>query len=414
MRRPLLRSTLVALLFAPAAAPAFDAVDTIVWPSSGRFPAYPPEESRPYEVFVEGGLMHDTNILRRNADAERENVFRFGAGGRLEQRIVGRQRIRLDARGDQYLFDRFSDLNHFAYAGSATWLWELGNDLSGTLGYARAQRLAALTEVQRAVRRMVTTDDVFGSAAYRLGPNTRLRTLATYARGVRAAPGEDRVAAAGRSITFGADYVTPLGNALGIEHRQSRGDAPVSPVIDVNGEFVGNDYRERETALVATYTSSATLRFTGRLGRTKRTYTDLDTGFEGTTYRAGVEWLPGVKTILGLELYREPRAIIDLAASHVLIRGVAFGPLWAPTAKLSFTGRLINEQRSFVAADNTTGAAAGTLLEETVRGFRLGVGWEPQRLFQVGLGFDRGSRQSNTDGREYAYTAVSINGRLIW
>lgn len=413
MRRPLARTIGLALFFAPAAALPFAAVDTIAWPSSGRFPAYPPEEIRPYEVFVEGGLMHDTNILRRNAGAARENVFRFGAGGRYEQRIVGRQRVRLEARGDQYRFDRFSNLNHFAYAANATSLWELGNDLAGTLGYSRAQRLVDLSQVQRAVRRMVTTDDIFGSAAYRLGPNTRLRTLGLYSRGVRATPGEDRVTFGARSITFGADYVTPLGNALGVEHRQTRGDAPVSRTIDVSGEFINNDYRERETALVATYTSSATLRFTGRLGRTKRAYTDLTTGFEGTTYRAGVEWLPGVKTILAFEVYREPRAIIDLAASHVVIRGIAFGPTWAPTAKLSFTGRLINERRAFVAADNTI-APAGTLLDETVRGVRLGIGWEPQRLVQVGLGLDRGNRESNTLGRNYNYTATSINARVIW
>ena len=413
MRRPYLLAVRIALLLAPSTALAFETIDTMVWPSSGRFPAYPAEEVRPRELYVQGGLMHDTNIVRRNAGAESDNIFRFGAGGRVEQRVVGRQSVRLEARGDQYVFDRFTDLNHFAYAGAATWLWEVGNDLSGTLGYARTHRLASLTEVQRAVKRMVTTDDVFGTAAYRLGPNVRIRGLGLYARGVRDTPGEDRTSFGGRTFTGGIDYVTPLGNAIGVEHRRSQGDAPVSPTIDTSGQFIGNDYKETETALVTTYTSSALLRFTGRIGHTRRTYTDLPTGFSGTTYRAGAEWLPGVKTILGVEVYREPRAIIDLAASHVLLRGVAFGPMWAPTAKLALSLRMINEHREFVAADNSV-APAGTLLDETVRLFRFGIGWEPARLFQVGLALDRGNRESNTLGRNYTYTATMINGRIIW
>ena len=89
MRRPYLILSATALLLAPLAAQAFETVDTMIYPSAGRFPAYPPEEIRPREVYIQGGLMHDTNILRRSTGAEYDDVSRFGGGGRLEQRIVG-------------------------------------------------------------------------------------------------------------------------------------------------------------------------------------------------------------------------------------------------------------------------------------------------------------------------------------
>ena len=91
MRRPYLILSATALLLAPLAAQAFETVDTMPYASGGRFPAYAPDEIRPYEVFIEGGLMYDSNILRRNAGAERELVQRYGAGGRIDQRIWGRQ-----------------------------------------------------------------------------------------------------------------------------------------------------------------------------------------------------------------------------------------------------------------------------------------------------------------------------------
>ncbi|MEA3194471.1 MAG: hypothetical protein QOD26_2804 [Betaproteobacteria bacterium] len=414
MRRPYLTlSATTLLLLAPLAALAFETIDTMPWASGGTFPAYPLEEIRPYEVYLQAGLMHDTNILRRNANAENENVFRFGAGGRVDQRVWGRQSIRLEGRGDVYHFDKFSDLDHFAYAGAATWLWELGNDLSGTIGYARTRRLAALTEVQRAVKRMVTNDDIVGTAAYRVGPSFRIRGLGAYSRGVRTTPGEDTVTFGTRSGTIGADLVSTLGNSLGIEHRQTRGDAPVSQTIDTTGQFQSNDFKERDTSVVAAYTSSPMLRFRGRVGHTERTYTDLPNNFSGTTYRAGVEWLPGTKTLLAFEVYKEPRAVIDIDASHVLVRGFAFGPAWAPTAKLAFSVRWVDEHRQFIAADPNV-ATPGTLLDETLRVFRFGIAWEPQRLMQVGLGLDRGNRESNTLGRNFNYTATMANIKVIW
>src|SRR5258706_9170572 len=342
MRRPYLLAHAIAFLLVPLAALAqtallFETVDTLIMPSAGRFPAYPPEGGRPREVFLEAGSLYDSNILRRNAGAERENVFRFGGGGRLDQRIVGRQGLRLEARGDAYLFDKFTELNHFAYSGAAIWLWELGNDLAGTLGYGRSHRLAALAETQRAIKRMVTTDDFFGTGAWRLGPSARLRGGLAYDRAVRDTPGEDRVTFGTRTATVGADWVTSLGNTLGIEHRQSRGDAPVSAVLDPSGTFANNDYKERETSVVATYVSSPVLRFNGRVGHTSRTYTDLPNNFSGPTYRGRVEWFPGNKTLLAFQAYKEARAVIDIDASHVLVRGLAFSPAWEPTEQNVFS-----------------------------------------------------------------------------
>lgn len=414
MRRPYLRSLLLAGSFLLASsAGAFETVDTMPWASGGLFYGYPAEELRPYEVYAQGGLMHDTNILRRSAGAERDNIFRFGLGGRLDQRIIGRQGLHLEARGDAYHFDRFSELDHFAYTANATWRWELGNDLAGTLGYTRGRRLAALAEVQRAVRRMVTTDDFVGTAAWRVGPSMRLRGGYAYGRGERDTPGEETVTFGTRTLTAGVDYVTALGNAIGLEYRRTRGDAPVSATIDPNGQFANNDYREHEYAVVATYVSGPTLRFNGRAGHTERTYTDLPNNFSGATYRAGVEWAPGPKTVIALEAYREPRGIIDVVASHVVTRGFAFGPAWAATAKLAFSLRFVNEHRNYIAADANV-APVGTLIDETVRIIRLGIAWEPQRQLQVGLGLDRGWRDSNTLGRDYQYTAAMGNVRVLW
>src|SRR3954470_10612476 len=108
----------LALLLLPAYAAAFDTVDTIRFPNTGVYPAYPPEPgaARPVNFWLEGGVLHDNNIARLSSGAntatalgnsDRSDVVtRLGGGVRGEQRIYGRQTIRFEARGDQYWYDK--------------------------------------------------------------------------------------------------------------------------------------------------------------------------------------------------------------------------------------------------------------------------------------------------------------------
>src|SRR5215510_5549841 len=103
-------------LAAPTARADFEAIDTIPWPSLGAFPAYPREEGRPIDAWVHAGVMHDSNVLRTQTNEQSDNIARFGGGMTLDQRVYGRQRVRLDARADYYKYDKSTTLDHWAYA----------------------------------------------------------------------------------------------------------------------------------------------------------------------------------------------------------------------------------------------------------------------------------------------------------
>ena len=123
--------------------------------------------------------------------------------------------------------------------------------------------------------------------------------------------------------------------------------------------------------------------------------------------------MPGNKTSLALAFFREPRSIIDVAASHVLVTGASFGPSWAPTAKTVVSLRLLREEREFQ-GDPRLALGIEPLRDETVDALRLGVGWEPQRHWQVGLAFDTGTRSSNVAGRDYDFNAITGNVAWRW
>ena len=227
------------------------------------------------------------------------------------------------------------------------------------------------------------------------------------ARSERTGPGVDHLELEGTSITTGIDYVTPLGNAFGVEARHAEGQATIPEFVDPTFAFDAADYTERELAGTLTYGLGETLRISGRLGRTSREYTNFQgRDFDGTTYRGGVEYLPGNKTILALDVYRAPISIIDVAASHVLVTGTSFTVSWAPTVKLVFHGRMIHERRQY---SDPASIVTGGATDETARIFRLGAGWEPRRFIELSTGFEYGERTTNALFRDYDYWQVSLN-----
>lgn len=403
-------TALAAVLYLGAApqARAFEAVDTISWPSRGMFPAYPADETRPTGVMLEAGVMRDDNVLRSETAPQADTVTRVGGALRHEQRIIGRQRLRLDARGDYYKYDQFSNLDHAAYALSGDWLWEVGNNLAGTLTAGYVRRQAALSETQADRLDLVKSAIIAGTAAYLITPGLRLRGGLSGLKEERTQAVTTEAKAA--TATAALEYVSPLLNTLGLEYRSTQGQAPFA--VGATGD---TDYVERELAAVATYALGAQLRVAGRLGYTSRDYdqeTATQHNFAGPTGRVSLDWLPGNKTILGFEAYREPRSVVDVAASHMVISGVSFGPRWALTNKVVLGARLVRERRVF---DGDPSLAAGTTRrDELIHLARISVGWEPARFWQLSAGIDHGERESNVAGRDYRFNAVMGNIAYAW
>jgi exopolysaccharide biosynthesis operon protein EpsL len=427
MKKTTLHAAVLLALAAPGVALAqhFDAVDTIPSATSGRFPAYPVEATRPTEIYVRGGILRDDNVFRlsnsANASAilgtsdRSETITRAGVGIRHEQRIIGRQSVRLTANIDRYDYKRFTLLNHTEYGFRGEWLWEFTNDLSGTAGFERRHRLVDLAQRQTPVKDMIDEDHAFLTAAYLLGPRVRLRGGLDAARGRHSDAAANAADVRTTTATGAVEYVTPLGNAIGVEGRRTKGNVPLLQAVGPAAVLVDNDFTETEVAGVLTWTATPQLQAVGRLGHTKREHVQFPVrDFSGSTWRATVGWTPFNKTGFDFNLYKEPRTIVDIAASYVIVKGVSFGPRWAPTEKLVFTALLVNEQQDF-RGDPTIAVVPGTAeRQETVRTVRFGASWEPLRFSQVQLGWDHGKRSSNTALRDYDYDAVMLNLRLAF
>jgi hypothetical protein len=398
------------LALAPAAALAFETVDTLPYPSAGPFPAWQGDPVGPWSLSAYAGAMYDSNAFRRSSGERSDIVARYGVAGGGVTRVVGRQSVLLEGLAEYYDFNRFSEIDHFAYAARGQLLWEAGNQINGAAGYARRRRHADLGEFQVERRAMVTSEQWLVDGGYRFAPDWRVFGLAEHTRVRR---DTDEVADLNtNTLRSRLTYTTGLGNAIGVEVRGTRGEARVGR--EITGLAFTNDFDERELAATLAYRLGEQLRVDGRVGHTERSYDDLpERDFSGTTYRGRVDWLPESKLIFSFEAYRVPESIIDIDAIHVLRTGAAFGASWAATFKLVFTARFLRERRQ------NQGDPAVALLgiptrDEMLRVWRFGVGWEPQRHWQIGAGLDLGERESNLLGRDYDYTQVMLNLRFTY
>ena len=400
------------LALAPAAAFAFETVDELAYPSQGAFPAWPEEPRRPWTLFAYGGLMHDSNVFRRDTDEISDVIARVGIGATGSTRIVGRQALRAEGAVEYYDYQDQSQLDHTAYRLLGHYVWQIGNQLDGAAGYERERRIADLGEFQIESREMITEERLFVDGGYRFAARWRLFGLAEQRRTKRQT--DDFSALDENTVRARITHLSGLGNELGVEARYTRGEAPTDETIPGTTDLVNNDFDEHEVSAVVAYALTGQVRAGGRIGHTERKYKQISgRDFSDTTYRGSVTWATTPKFILSFEAFHLPESIIEINSSHVIRTGTAFGARWAATYKLVFSLRLLNEERE------SQGEAADVVLgtpvrDETLRTWRLGVGWEPQRGWQLGAAFDVGERSSNELGRDYDYTAFTLNLRWTY
>jgi len=400
------------LLATPICAYAFEAVDVLTPADSGVYPAYPSEPLPPYNLWGQFGMMYDSNILRRTTGDNHELLTRLGIGGRWDQRIVGRQGLHAEGRVDSYVYNQFGELDNIAYGGLAEWRYEVGNDLSGAIGVSRRKFQANLSEIQRATYDPITETQFSANGRYVLGPHVGLRGGAAFIDYVRPARADSNTKTT--IVNGGIDWVTSLGNVLGVEAAQAHGNAPVNQLVDPLRVFVNNDYTQRDVGVIANIGISPTMRVAGRYGKTTREYTELPgRNFSGPTYDALFQWYPGNKTMFTVETEKHVSSIIDIGASHITVTGFAVGPGWAPTAKLNFQARFLKQHQVFE-GDPAAQLGITPVREEYVRGYRLGAYWELSRQVHFQFSVDHGERESNILGRNYTYNAGIANVRYVF
>jgi hypothetical protein len=119
------------------------------------------------------------------------------------------------------------------------------------------------------------------------------------------------------------------------------------------------------------------------------------------------------KLFMDFEASKHVSSIIDVGASHVVVKGFSFGPGWALTAKTNITARFIRQNLDY-AADAASIITGEPLRQEIVRAIQIGSYWEYTRHVHITAAWQQGDRDSNQLGRNYHFNAYMANIRYIF
>ena len=358
-------------------------------------------------VFAEEKATRDDNVFRLSKNAAPEDIgvstrgdtYRTTSLGLTFDVPVSRQRFQAAFARNDIHYDQLTGLDFTGREGRAIWLWQLGNDASGQLGYTETLALASFANIVAFKNTQVTPDPLktrqaLFSAAYLVTPRWRLNAGVS---GLELRNGDPARQSLDLDVLYSEvalSYVTPANTSVGLSARTEDGRFPKNIV---NNILVDNAYRQTSTGVVAEWTPTGASRLSARADRLSRRYADVPLqtfDFVGYTARGQYDWKPTGKLSLAAVAQRDIYPYQDIGSSFVLVKGATLRPTLRVTEKIDVSGTLDYSIREFLPSP---GQASGSSPSRTdrVRSVAATLSYRPARTLTLLFSAQREARSSS-------------------
>jgi exopolysaccharide biosynthesis operon protein EpsL len=368
--------------------------------------------------FVEEKVTRDDNVFRLSKNVD--PVVAIGstdAGDTYSTTSLG---INLDApvsrqrfqAGYSFIATRFNQLTNLDFNGHdarATWLWQLGNDLSGQLGYTDNLALAPFAYTQSSTPDPLRTRQAFLNAAYIVTPRWRVQAGGG---AFQQKNGDPTLNPNDITITSGdanLAYVTPANTSIGISGRVEEGRYPNRTFVPGQPD---DSYRQTSAGLTADWTVTGVSHVVARVARLSRRYPNTpQVDFDGNTAVIEYDWKVTGKLALTGVLRRDISPFPDIASSFVLVRGGTVRPVLTLTEKVEVSGLLDCSIWDYL---GDSGLVQGAVLGRVdhVLSAVASLTYKPVRSISLQLSAQRESRTSNIPNADYLANVASLTARL--
>jgi len=366
-------------------------------------------------LFAEEKATYDDNVFRLSKDVDpaivilsssKGDTYRTTSLGFNLDAPVSRQRFQAGYTWNENRYNRFNDLDNEGHDARAIWLWQLGNDLSGQLGYTETSALASFAFTQsRTLDRLRTRQALF-NGAYMVTPRWRLQAGV---RGLDQTNGDPQRQIYDINVRYtdvSVSYVTPANTSVGFSSRTEDGRFP-NPGISVD-----NAYRQGSVGIVADWTLSGATHLSARADRVSRRYAHVpEQNFDGNTARAQYDWKPTGKFSLAAVVQRDIFPYVDIGSSFVLVKGVTLRPTLSLTEKIDVSGTFDHGIRDYLGNPGQAPAVSPNRTDR-VRSATAAVSYRPARNVTLQVSAQRESRSSNTALVDYLTNVVFASLRI--
>jgi exopolysaccharide biosynthesis operon protein EpsL len=325
---------------------------------------------------------------------------------------VSRQRFQGGYTWNDNRYDRFSDLDYKGHDARAIWLWQLGNDLSGQLGYAETLSLASFVYIQSRTPDPLKTRQASLNGALLVTPRWRLQAGwagLEQTNGDPALQGND-INIASMDVTL--SYVTPANNSVGFSTRVEDGRFPNREFVP--GSTLDNTYRQYDAGIVVDWAVTGVSHLTARVEHVSRRYDHLpQSDVDGNTALAEYGWTPTGKFSLAATVRRDISPYQDIQSSFVLVKGVTLRPKLGVTEKIDVSG-VFGYSNWYYLGDPglVSGGVQGRI--DRVRSATATVSYRAARSLTFLVSAQRELRTSNAALADYAFDVVSLSARIAF
>jgi len=373
------------------------------------------------EVFASEAVATDSNVFRISGDrdpttfigsAHKDDTYTTTSVGFNLDIPVSLQRFQAGASWNQIRYNRFSDLNRVDRDARLNWLWQIGSDLSGQLGYTESHTLASFTIVQGRTAVPLTNRRTFGNASYLLNSSWQVQAgVAEQRQRYENALRQDNDIDL-RNADFRVNYISTAGNKLGVVLKQEEGRYPHRQLVA--GNSIDNAYSQRSLGLATEWALTAKSHLNANLDRAKRSYDQLgQRDYSGTLYRVAYDWAATEKLSLNAVAQRDIATTEDIQTSFVLIKGVALTPTFVVSEKVRLSATLDASVRDYL---GDPGLALGTLSgrSDRVNTVSTMLTYQPMRALSLVLSGQRETRSSNVPLNDYRTSILSVKARIAF
>jgi exopolysaccharide biosynthesis operon protein EpsL len=360
------------------------------------------------QAFLTYNATHDDNIFRVDSNEQSDLYHQLGAGLLLDWR-ESRQQVSGRVSANKTKFADLSVLDFDGYDGQVQWNWQLGNRLSGQLGYTASRSLGSFVDYTGGlVPNTVDRSRKFVNGSYLFHPRWRVNGALDSDKleyGAVSQQASNRTLDAGE---IGVDYLTPKGSRLGLFARKTDGKYPNRQVVLLS--TVDNSFEQQEIGLRAYWAYDGKLTLSGRAGQTRRKHDEVpERDFTGITGRIDASWQATGKLRVGGAIYRDIGAVEDVYASYSVNDGIRITPSWQVSPRLVLDAQAFVERRSFEGDPFFLGFHR----KDDAHGYGLSLNYQPRPWANLGASWQAGSRESNLLD-DFSYQTFGLSAQLVF
>jgi exopolysaccharide biosynthesis operon protein EpsL len=260
---------------------------------------------------------------------------------------VSRQRFTGGIIWNDTRYERYSELDFTGHDGNVTWLWEIGNDALGKLGYRDIAAPQTFAGVQGRSANVLRTKREFVNGAFFVVPHWRIDAGAS---GLQQTNSSAPLRFENLNIVAGEatlNYVSPARDVLGARARVEDGHYP-DHEFDVGGAFP-HAYRQYGTGVVFDWKVTGKSQLTGWAEYANRNWDQFSQAdWSGFLGHIRYDWKPTDKFTLNAILRREIDPFDDMKWQFALVRSAILIPSWNATAKIDVTALLDYSARDYL------------------------------------------------------------------